>query len=111
MCVRLPLPWNEKLRDMHPGVRTTKLLLDSSILIDKNMKYIFNNHGRNTICESKVKQYIAYLNDKLINYVGSKVLTNAKQHVDYIKEISKPRQILALPKNVSKRKSIFPSNF
>jgi hypothetical protein len=75
------------------------------------MKYIFNNHGRNTICESKVKQYIAYLNDKLINYVGIKVFTNAKQHIDYIKEISKPRKILALPKNVSKRRSIYPSNF
>lgn len=75
------------------------------------MKYIFNNHGRNTICESKVKEYIIYLNNRLINYVGLKVFTNAKQHIDYIKEISQPRKILELPKNVSKRRSIFPSNF
>ena len=58
------------------------------------MKYIFNNHGRNTICESKVKEYIIYLNNRLINYVGLKVFTNAKQHIDYIKEISQPRKIL-----------------
>ena len=75
------------------------------------MKKIFNNHGRSPVCENKIKYYVSYLNDTLINFVGVKVLANATQHVDYIKEISEPRKILELPKNVSKRRSILPSNF
>ena len=75
------------------------------------MKYIFNNYGRGPTCENNIRDYVSYLNDALINFVGGKVLTNAKQQIDYVKEISGPRKIMDLPKNVSKKKSIFPSNF
>ena len=55
------------------------------------MRSIYLKYSKNLDC--KIKEQIAELNDKVIDYCVEVILTNIKQQTEYINELDKPLQV------------------
>jgi len=63
------------------------------------MKYVYNNYSRHL--PFKIKEQIRELNNKVVELIKPDLMSNIQQHIDYIKEINKPREINTLPVNTN----------
>lgn len=63
------------------------------------MRYIFFEHAQNL--PTHIVRQVKILNRQLLNYIVPDVVTNVKQHYDYLQDISRPIQPLEQPLNVS----------
>ena len=68
------------------------------------MRWVYINFARNL--PFKIKEQIKDLNVKVIKEVLPKVLTEANQYLDYIRDINKPVEPLPPPVNVSKDRTL-----
>jgi len=66
------------------------------------MRFVFSQHARHLPYD--IKGQIRDLNCKVLNELLPRVMTEATQHLAYIKEINEPRQLLPLPINATKGK-------
>jgi hypothetical protein len=81
-------------------IRITDQSKESLIIV---MRYVFLEHARHLPYD--VKQQISELNCQVVGEILPNIITNATQRIDYIDEISKPREINRLPVNVNKKGS------
>lgn len=68
------------------------------------MKYFYNEAAQ--FLDKNYREQIEKLNNLVTHHIGGKMLTMANQHVKYVEEISNPRKLLPLPKNVNKTKNL-----
>ncbi len=68
------------------------------------MKYFYNEAAQ--FLDEDFTGQIQKLNNLVAYHIGGKMLTMANQHVKYIEEISNPRKLLPLPKNVNKTRNL-----
>jgi hypothetical protein len=68
------------------------------------MRYLFYEYALHL--PYNIKEQINNLNNLVVNDVLSNIITNITQYVNYINEISKPRELLPLPVNVNKSKNL-----
>jgi len=68
------------------------------------MKYFYNEAAQ--FLDKNYTEQIQKLNNLVTHHIGGKMLTMANQHVKYVEEISNPRKLLPLPKNVNKTKNL-----
>lgn len=63
------------------------------------MRYVFSEYAK--YLPYNIKQQIIDLNCITVGEIIPNIITNCKQHIDYIKDITKPRQLLETPKSTS----------
>lgn len=65
------------------------------------MRYIFIEHSRNL--PTHIVRQVKILNRQLLDYIIPDIITNIKQHYDYLKDISNPIRPLDQPLNVNNK--------
>lgn len=65
------------------------------------MRYIYIEHSKNL--PSHIVRQVKILNRHLLNYIIPDIMTNIKQHYEYLKEISRPIRPLDQPLNVNNK--------
>jgi len=68
------------------------------------MKYFYNEAAQ--FLDYNYTDQIRKLNNLVTHHIGKGMTTMAKQHVTYVKEISKPRELIPLPTNVNKTRNL-----
>jgi hypothetical protein len=68
------------------------------------MKYFFNEAAR--FMGTNYTEQVAKLNNLVTHHIGKGMLVMARQHVKYVDEISKPREMIPLPINVNKTRNL-----
>jgi hypothetical protein len=68
------------------------------------MKYFYNEAAR--FLDADYTGQIIKLNNLVTQHIGKGMLVMARQHVKYIDEISKPRNLIPLPINVNKTRNL-----
>lgn len=68
------------------------------------MRWVYVNYARNL--PFKIKEQITDLNNKVIKEILPKVLSEANQYLDYLRDIEKPVEPLPPPVNVSKDRTL-----
>ena len=68
------------------------------------MKYFYNEAAQ--FLDGDYTEQVQRLNNLVTEHIGKGMLTMANQHVKYIKEITNPRELIPLPKNVNKTRSL-----
>ena len=72
------------------------------------MRFIFLEYGLNL--PTHISQQVEELNKKTVNYIVPDLITNVKQHYDYLRDISQPIKPIERPMNVgSKGRKTLPS--
>jgi len=64
------------------------------------MRYIYIEHGKN-LPDHIVKQ-VKILNEQTLNYIIPDIITNIKQHYDYLRDITQPINPMPQPLNVGR---------
>jgi hypothetical protein len=70
------------------------------------MRYVFIEYARHL--PNNITKQIMTLNGKVINEILPMIITNINQKLNYLKEINTPRNLLPLPENVTKSKTLKP---
>lgn len=65
------------------------------------MRYIFIEHAKNL--PTHIVRQVKILNKHLLNYIIPDIMTNIKQHYEYLREISRPIRPLDQPLNVNNK--------
>ena len=71
------------------------------------MRYIWINDAKHL--NFKIKEQINELNCKVVSEILPNVITNIEQKMGYLRDISRPLQLMELPKNVNKLDRALPS--
>lgn len=75
--------------------RTIKIPFQSKSDLMVTMRWVYINYARNL--PFKVKEQILELNREVVNQLSSQLLSQAQQHIDYLRDIEKPRVPLPPP--------------
>jgi hypothetical protein len=92
---------------LHVFEKTNKQILvprQDPLSLKMVMKYFYNEAAQ--FLDYNYTEQISKLNDLVTHHIGKGMMTMAKQHVDYIEEISNPRKLIPLPKNVNKTRNL-----
>ena len=68
------------------------------------MRYVFIEYARHL--PYNISNQIIELNNKVVNEILPNILTNINQKLNYLNEISAPRELIPLPTNVTKSKTL-----
>jgi len=68
------------------------------------MQWVYTHYARHL--PFKVKEQILELNHEVVNQLTPELMTQAQQHIDYIRDITQPRQVLPPPISASRDKTL-----
>lgn len=68
------------------------------------MTWVYVHYAKNL--PFKIKEQIRELNEEVVNQLKDSIISNTRQHMDYIRDITEPRVPLPPPQNVSRDKTL-----